>query len=247
MVFLHIYLLCYNESILIQDTIHHYQSRFPNLKITIIDNASTDNSVEIALANQCTIISWSSSGLDDNVYINFKNNCWKDLPLEKDIWVIVADMDEWLSITDEELQYESDRGTTIISTLGYNMTANSAERDLTDINLHTLDMGFYWPNESKSICFKRYDIQEMNYEIGAHTCHPIGNIVYSDRKYILKHMEILGVHFMIHKYTERYKRTEQKRKNGEWWAGLHYSDDILKIKDRYIEHYNGAISIKSLL
>ena len=124
---------------------------------------------------------------------------------------------------------------------------NSLERDLTDINLHALDMGFYWPNENKSICFKRSAIQEMNYALGAHTCHPIGNILYSERKYILKHMETLGLPFMIHKFTERYKRTEQKRKDGAWWAGLHYSDDVLKIKDRYTEHYNGAISINSLL
>jgi hypothetical protein len=127
------------------------------------------------------------------------------------------------------------------------MVGNSNKADLSDINLHAIDMGFYWPSENKSICFKRMFIQEMNYELGAHTCNPIGDLVYSDKKYILKHMEPLGLFFMIHKFTERYKRTEKKRNEGESWAGLHYSDNFLKIKTRYDEQYNGAISISSLL
>jgi glycosyltransferase involved in cell wall biosynthesis len=247
MVFLHLYLLCYNESILIGPTIDHYQNRFPNVKITILDNESTDNSAEIAISKNCSIHYWSSSGIDDNKYIEFKNNIWKDQSLHDDIWVIVADMDEWLSITEEELQFENDKGTTVISTLGYNIVGNSLERDLIDIHLHSLDKGIYWPDENKSICFKRSAIQEMNYQLGAHTCNPIGNIVYSERKYILKHMEPLGLPFMIHKFTERYKRTEKKRNEGEWWAGLHYSDNVFKIKSRYDEQYNGAVSINSLL
>lgn len=249
MVFLHLYLLCYNESILIQDTIDHYLSRFSKIKISILDNESTDNSVEIAASKGCNILSWSSTGIDDNQYIKFKNNIWKNVLSreEEDIWIIVADMDEWLSITEQELQSENDRGITVISTLGYNMTGNSNKEDLTDIDLHSLENGFYWPDENKSICFKRSAIQEMNYAIGAHTCKPIGNVVYSERKYILKHMEPLGLPFMLHKFTERYKRTEKKRNEGEWWAGLHYSDNIVKIKTRYDEQYNGAVSIVSLL
>ena len=247
MVFLHLYLLCYNESILIRETIDHYQTRFPHLKITIMDNESTDNSVEIAVSKGCNILSWSSTGIDDNKYIDFKNHIWKDLPLENDLWVIIADMDEWLSITEAELEYENNRGTTVISTLGYNMVGNSNNEDLTDIDLHSLNHGFYWPDENKSICFKRSEIQEMNYAIGAHTCNPVGNVVYSERKYILKHMEPLGLSFMVYKFTERYKRTEKKRNEGEWWAGLHYSDNIFKIKSRYDEQYTGAIYIASLL
>lgn len=251
MVFLHLYLLCYNESILIRETIDHYLSRFSKIKITILDNESTDNSVEIALSKGCEILSWSSSGIDDNQYMEFKNNIWKNVLSrekgEEDNWIIVADMDEWLSITEQELQCENNRGTTIISTLGYNMIGNSLERDVTDINLHSLQNGFYWPDENKSVCFKRSAIQEMNYAIGAHKCQPIGNVVYSDRKYILKHMEPLGLPFMIYKFTERYKRTEKKRNEGEWWAGLHYTDNIVKIKSRYEEQCNGAISIASLL
>ena len=249
MVFLHLYLLCYNESILIRETIDHYLSRFSKIKITILDNESTDNSVEIATSKGCNILSWSSTGIDDNQYIDFKNNIWKNILSreEEDIWIIVADMDEWLSITEQELQSENDIGTTVISTLGYNMVGNSNNENLLDIDLHSLENGFYWPDENKSICFKRAAIQEMNYAIGAHTCNPVGNVVYSERKYILKHMEPLGLSFMVYKFTERYKRTEKKRNEGEWWAGLHYSDNIFKIKCRYDEQYTGAISIASLL
>jgi hypothetical protein len=103
MVFLHLYVLCYNESILIRETIDHYQSRFPKIKITILDNESTDDSVAIATLKGCEILSWSSSGIDDNQYIEFKNNIWKTvLPREEedDVWIIVADMDEWIVYQD---------------------------------------------------------------------------------------------------------------------------------------------------
>jgi len=245
---IHIYLLCYNESIIIGHTIDHYQRRFKNCKITILDNNSTDTSVAIALDKGCEIIYWSSNGIDDIKYIDFKNNIWKNKDSKIDfVWIIVADMDEWLSITDEELEYENNNGTSILSTIGYNIIGESKREDLTDIDLHKIDMGFYWPNESKSICFKRSMIQEMNYKIGAHECNPVGNIQYSQKKYIVKHMEPLGIPFLICKYTSRYERTKEKRDQGEWWAGLHYSDNIIEIEKRYHEQYKNAVTITSLL
>jgi len=245
---IHIYLLCYNESIIIGHTIDHYQNKFKNCKITILDNNSTDTSVEIALNKGCQIIYWSSNGIDDTKYIDFKNNIWKKIPSNKEnIWIIVADMDEWLCITDEELEYENNNGTSILTTIGYNMIGESQREELTDIDLHTIEMGLYWPNESKSICFKRCMIEEMNYKIGAHECNPLGKIQYSQKKYVIKHMEPLGVLFLIQKYKSRYERTKEKRDQGEWWAGLHYSDNIVEIEKRYNEQYKNAISIKSLL
>jgi hypothetical protein len=245
----HIYLLCYNESALIGHTIDHYLKRFKNTRITILDNESTDGSVEIAKSKGCEIRSWSSdNNIDDQKFIDMKNNVWKEIDQDdKNQWTIVADMDEWLCISEEELEEEHAKGTTILSTIGYNIVADSKTEDLSDLDLHSLNRGLYWKEECKSLCFKPSEILEMNYEPGAHICAPIGNIRYSEKTYVIKHMEPLGLPFCIAKYTSRYKRTEKKRLAGEWWAGLHYTDDLQKIEERFIEQHNGAVSIAELV
>lgn len=246
---IHIYLLCYNESALIGHTIDHYQKQFKNTRIVILDNESTDRSVEIAKSKGCEIRSWSSdNSIDDNKYILFKNHIWKEIRDTQDNqWIIVADMDEWLCISEEDLLNENAKGTTILSTIGYNMAADSKQEDLSDIDLHSVDRGFYWKEECKSLCFKRAEIQEMNYEPGAHVCNPIGNLRFSEKKYVIKHMEPLGLPFMAAKFSNRYKRTEKKRLAGFSFAGLHYTDNIQLIENRYNEQYHGAVSIVDLL
>ena len=252
---LHLYLLCNNEATLIGPTIDHYQTRIPNCRITILDNESTDNSAEIALSKGCEVRPFSTDGkFDDYKNAEFKNHIWKEVPVldldlekENQDWIIVADMDEWLSISLAELQEEDAKGTTILSTIGYNMVADSKKQDLSDIDLDKMNRGFYWKEECKSLCFKRSDIQEMNYELGAHTCHPVGRIQYSERIYVVQHMEPLGLPFMIAKFQSRYKRTEKKRLEGEWWAGLHYTDNVEKITERYQSQYEAAIDISALL
>lgn len=56
----------------------HYKKYLPSCKITIYDNESTDNSKELALLLGCEVITWNSNNIiDDYLYINIKNNCWK--------------------------------------------------------------------------------------------------------------------------------------------------------------------------
>ena len=69
---IYIYILCYNEEILIENTIKHYKNNFPNSIIIILDNYSTDNSINIAKKYNCNIEKWKSDVIDEHKYLELK-------------------------------------------------------------------------------------------------------------------------------------------------------------------------------
>ena len=232
MVKVNIFIPCHNEQVLLPLTINHYKKMFSDCNITIYDNYSTDKSVEIAKSMGCNIVNWNTNNeLNDFITQNMKNNCWKNV---KEGWILMPDMDEWICITEDELLEEEQKGTTIISTKGYNMFGNSKTETLEDINLDSLKNGYYWDLYDKHICFKIPDVKEINYGIGNHNIEPIGNIVFSKKYYILKHFELVGLPFYKKKKIDRYNRTETMRKIGNCH---HYTNN-----EQLIEHnYNEAV------
>jgi glycosyltransferase involved in cell wall biosynthesis len=211
----------------------------PSCNITIYDNESTDNSVEIAKKLGCKVISFTSNNIQNEFnQKNIKNNCWKNI---KSGWVIMADMDEFLCITEEELRQERDNGTTILNVKGLDMIGQSTTLDLTDINLQEINKYVENNYESKKLCFLREAINEMNYDCGAHNCSPIGNIKYSSKTYINKHMCYLGLNFIIDKMVKRYKRSKKMRQHG---MAVHYINDIKKITNDYNFKLNNYIILK---
>lgn len=233
----HIYILCYNEELLIENTIKHYLERFPSCKITIMDNYSEDNSVNIATTHGCEIHYWKSEVIDQIKYLELKNNIWK---CNKKGWVIVCDMDELLEINYDELIKENDRGTTIIKTQGINIVGESKCKNLSDICLRSLTRGFKDNKYSKSVCFNVEKITDINYSPGCHICKPNGKVFYSDRIYILKHLNFLGEQYYIWKILERYKRkTDDAKKKG--WS-VHYTNNIDSIKRNYRECFKKTLT-----
>lgn len=238
---MHIFIVCYNEAIMIPHTVHHYRSRFPDCKITIFDNYSTDNSVEIAKSLGCEVIPWDTENqIDDYRLINLKNTAWKDT----NDWVIICDMDEWLCINGDELNAEESSGVTIIRVKGYNIIANSNSIELNDVNLQDLSMGIYNPYESKNICFDARKITDMNFSLGAHQCLPLGIIAYSEKDYILKHMDELGFPYKCYKNKIRYERSEAMRSRG--MCG-HYVNDTSILKATLEKLLKDCYDIKYLL
>jgi len=226
----YIYILCHNESTLLPHTIAHYKKYLPNCIITIYDNESIDNSVEIATSLGCNVISWNSGNImDEHKQKDVKNNCWKNIA---NAWVLVIDMDEWLCVSEKQLQEERESGTTILKTLGINMIGESKSITLDDINLHDIVKGVKWPMESKSLCFYTGDsgIKQINYDLGAHRSSPIGNVKYSENVYVNKHMCYLGLPFIIDKMVKRYERSKKMQSQG---LNIHYTGNVSKITDEY--------------
>jgi glycosyltransferase involved in cell wall biosynthesis len=206
---IHIFLLCYNEKIILPATIHHYRTLLPGCHITILDNISTDGSPDIARQLGCQVRSFQTGGHFDDYQNQFqRNHCWKHL---RNQWIIVCDMDEWLCITKEELQQEYQKGTTLLDIKGYDMIGDSKEEDLRDLSFHRLAFGIESESENKPICFLAGPIREMNFEIGGHRAFPQGNIVKSNKTYILKHMNYLGLPFKLARQKVRFDRSHKAR------------------------------------
>jgi hypothetical protein len=231
-----LYLLCHNEEVLIAHTINHYRRNIPQVQITILDNESSDDSVAIAVALGCSVIPWASGGqIDDFKYVELKNTVWRSV---EEGWVIVADMDEWLCATASDLQREARLGVTVLKTYGWNIVAESSREDLGDLDLHALTQGFYQKNFSKLVAFRRPHVRAMNYTLGAHAALPSGEIVYSPRIYVLKHMERLGLPWLTKKFKNRYARSARMHEVG---VARHYTDDLAEIAERQSSAVSEAI------
>ena len=137
-----IYTICFNEEIMLPFMIKWYRERFPNCLIIVYDNESTDRSVQIALENNCKVISYSTNNqLSDSKYLEIKNNCWKTATTD---WVLVCDVDELLDIN-ENILNTTDYN--IIGGKGYEMCGNINDK-IEDIN-----QGVYTSGYSKLLCF----------------------------------------------------------------------------------------------
>lgn len=241
MLHIHLFLMCFNEEILLPYTVEHYRQRmFPNsrLKITLLDNQSTDNSRVIAeqLGGNIEVRPFVSEDImNEFILTELRNQCWQDV---REGWVIMADMDEWINLTETDLLREQEAGTTVIETRGYNMVARSIYENLTDVLpvLHELDRGIPWDPQNKSLCFRVPDIQKMNYTYGCHQCDPVGRVVYSQRKYTLKHMCWMGLPYLWRKTRDRYERSkfiiERYGLNGHYKKTY---DEVYKEYIRYVE------------
>ena len=128
-----IFTIIYNEEVILQKFINHYRERFPNCEITIYDNMSTDNSRQIAIKNGCKIIDYDSNNqIRDDLYLEIKNNCWKNANTD---WVLIVDTDEFIYINEQQLKNEESLGKTIISFEGWNLITMSDNPDIIDLDL----------------------------------------------------------------------------------------------------------------
>lgn len=131
---IHVYLLCYNEESIIKNILDYYSSFCT--KIFLMDNMSTDRSVEIAKKyKNVTIIPWESGeNIDESLYVKMKSQTYKDYSriggrYTKEVadWVVSCDMDEVLYHPNiiQVLKKYKEEGVTVPQVTGFNMAGTN--------------------------------------------------------------------------------------------------------------------------
>ena len=200
-----VYLMCYNEEVLIPQTVAYYKSRFPGAHIVIVDNQSTDKSTEIARNLGCTVeILDTANEYDEFRLTESRNSVWKSAKTD---WVLICDMDEYLVASTKDLVAEKRRGTTILKTKAYEMVGESKKEDISNVQLTKISKGFRLSAYDKSICFRRDKITDIHFDLGSHTASPKGEVKYSAKEYLLYHFKFIGIPYRNKQrsYTNRKK------------------------------------------
>jgi hypothetical protein len=228
-----VFTFTYNESTYIDYFVKWYSSRFQNLKITVFDNHSTDDTVEKAIALGCLVNYWGNiDKMSEIKFVELKNNCFKGG--ESD-YFIICDIDEFLDISDADLIINRP---TCVQGIGYHMIAD-AKTDFENIHLGVRDSVY-----DKCLMFKRENLLEINYKPGAHVCKP----VYKESDFVeeilrknLFHFRWLSLDFVI----DRYERNKKRVKKTERLRGMsyHYFARRKKIEREYLEALKNSTSL----
>ncbi|MGX1201885.1 glycosyltransferase family 2 protein [Marinobacter sp. MBR-105] len=174
----HCYLLCFNEEKMIESVLRYY-SEFCS-KIFVMDNYSTDRSVEVARKfPMVSIIKWKTDDgkIDERMYVRLKSQMYKEYSREggrytEEVadWIISCDMDEILYHPDIKsiLEDYKSKGVTVPQITGFNMVGDH-EVDPARSIAGQYQYGFRSPHYDKRIVF---DCEfNMAYSVG---CHPAG-------------------------------------------------------------------------
>jgi glycosyltransferase involved in cell wall biosynthesis len=227
-------MIVYNEELLLPFAINFYKRRFPDCKIIIYDNGSTDKTVEIAKSHKCEVLIFDTNNeIDDEKLIELKNNCWKSANTD---WVVVCDCDEMLDISEQQLIHEDKIGSTIISVEAYNMVNFYGGTNVVGIKHGCREVTY-----DKRVLFNKRKISNINYFEGAHRCNPIGDIKYSNTKYKFYHYRYIDVDYIIERYHEYRQRLSEKNiKNG--WGGQ-YMDSEQCIREKFEQAKSNSVKI----
>lgn len=215
------YTLAYNEEKMLPFFLNHY-SKFCQ-KITIFDNHSTDGSDLIYQKfDKCelTIVKYDSGDkLNDQIYLDIKNNCWRDSSSD---YVIIVDCDEFIYHTNID-NYLSENPSSSFKACGYDMCSDVFPVD--DI-IQEITSGVRSPNYDKICLFSPKQIKNINYNFGCHQAYPESydnKSPYFDDSLKLLHYKNITFDYRYNKHLDYLHRMSEF--NDKFGYGVHYKFD----------------------
>jgi glycosyltransferase involved in cell wall biosynthesis len=216
-----LYTITYNEEKILPFFLNHY-SNFCDV-INVYDNISTDNTLKILkdfdLCEINVIPYDTNSKLDDSVYLDIKNNCWKHSSAD---YVIIVDADEFLYHTNIK-EFLKNTGEYIYKPLGYDMWSDTFPRNNI---LEEIKTGVRSINYDKVCIFNPQEVNQINYTLGCHQAQPILNDgrrntppIYDELK--LLHYKNVSFDYRFSKHREYLTRLSDF--NITTGSGIHYT------------------------
>jgi len=217
-----VFAIAWNEEFMLPYFLKHYDFA---RNITILDNESTDKTVEIAKSNpKCFVKTWSSYGLQNNlVMTRVKNECWKECDAD---YVVVCDVDEFVDCRPLELFGVKEVAFKCIGYMMYGMDGQQLE----SIRRYHLMSAF-----DKTAVFSPR-ISAINYGAGAHDAAPSCPVI-TEPRLILRHYHSLGEEYMVNRYARYATRISPDDIRQGW--GTHYLENAEKIR---LNHRNAGPS-----
>ncbi len=228
---IHYYSICWNEEKILPYVLDYYVPFCE--KVVIMDNESDDNSVAtIRSYSNAEVRNYSSGGeICDDIYIEIKNNIWKESRGKAD-WVIVCDIDEILYHPQllAKLDELKNKGISIIRPHGFDMYSETyPKKSLLEITNGIKDNRHL----GKCIIFNPNLIKEINFKTGCHKCYPTGQIKFYKKDDIkLLHYKCLNLEFLVERFDLMKKRLSNY--NIENKFGKHYLAEKESIKEKYL-------------
>jgi glycosyltransferase involved in cell wall biosynthesis len=236
---IHAYFICYNEATILPHLLRHYLNFCD--KVCIIDNFSTDNSVNIVNSFKNTeVLSYNSNNeLRDDIYIQVKNSVWKRSVGVAD-YVIVGDTDEFLYHEDIQsyIQKAYDNGITIFKPKGYHMVGDE-DLDLrpNDNIFEKVTQGVQTDVLNKMMMFDCNKIKDINYSFGCHMANPVGEVkLLDDGELKMCHYKFLGIN--DHLYKNNIRRQRLSEFNKQYGLGTYYLFTDEQAKEDYMGYLN---------
>lgn len=229
-----IYSQARNESYLLPFFVKHYQNKLgkDNVSFIIYDNASTDDTTNIAKDLGCKVVKIGGDGkLRDDELLNFKNNVWKD---SKADFVIIADIDEFIDIPSNIDEYD------LIMSEAWDMVGDGSKTPL------TIEHGVRNIVYDKTNIFSPKTVKEINYTIGAHTCNPTPvkskTLKTHPTKSKMYHMKFISEEFVLSSYRKiKETLSAQNLENG--WA-RQYQMDQSEVRKEYFTKFNNRVKVR---
>lgn len=203
-----------------EDTIHLTLKYYLALgKVTLYDNFSDDRTREIAEAMGADVRLFGRAGvLDDGVYLDIKNHCWKRSNAD---WVIIVDDDEILWSPDLHGDLHGVRET-IIKPTGFSIFSNDIPKeDWTEIMTGVPDTQY-----SKLCCFRPDKITDINYIYGCHEARPKGERSIHEGLYLLHYRAVGGAERLIERHRLYEPRRQRSAINVRLRLGENYKESV---------------------
>lgn len=213
-----LFCVCWNEMKILPFVIEYWKKFVRHAYV--FDTGSDDGTIEyLSKFDWITVEHFDSNGLDDDKYLEIKNNAWKKSDAD---WVVVCDIDECLFGDNllETLKEIDSEGYSLIRPVWINLVNPNFPIVPSGKMVHECVKGGKY-EASKWILFKPNKIEEINYTPGAHNCSPIGDVKkYEGSGFNIFHLRKFGLEYILERYKAYNKR--MSRNNIIKGYGIHY-------------------------